>query len=103
MSGSIELPGEGKSLARLEAELKRRLEAPDRALQGVQIPRYADPIRSEQQHSGSNAAKQAHKARVALGLDRVGTDWQSAWKHLRTVVVGGLRTIREELDPMLPV
>jgi hypothetical protein len=99
---AIELPGEGKSLARLEAELTRRLEAPDRALQGVQVLRHAVAIRAEQQHSGSNAAKQADKARVALGLDRFGTDWPSAWNHLRAVVVGGLRTIREELDPLLP-
>lgn len=99
---SIDLPGEGPSLNRLASDLKNRLPHPDRAREGIQTLRHVVAIRAAQQHSGSDSAQRADRARVALGLGRFASNWSAAWDHLRAVTVGALRTIREEIETLIP-
>jgi hypothetical protein len=95
-----DLEATSKSLARLDAELKRRLpDGPAGALDAVKTLRHVSGLRNSQQHQGSTA--RYDRARAALGLRRFESDWPKAWEHLATATVTALVTLRDELTRTL--
>jgi hypothetical protein len=100
MLKSFDFPAEGGSLNNMKARLAELLgdEASGRARDGVDTLRRVFDLRAGQQHHGADT--RAERARTALGLARFGTDWASAWDHLRATVVQAFMIIREEISPL---
>jgi hypothetical protein len=100
MVKSFDFPTTGGSLNNMKARLSELLgdEEAARARGAVDTLRMLFDLRAGQQHQGADT--RAVRAQTGLGLARFGSDWASAWDHLRASVIQALTTIREEISPL---